>query len=130
MPVIGTQPGIATAWPVFVDHMPDAPDNAICIYDTLGFDDGRIMRTGEKIQHPGFQIRIRAMDRQTAWAKAKEIKDYINTAVLRKGVTVESSDYTIQSVSMVGNIISLGQELDAKRRCLLTINGTITYKEV
>jgi len=116
-------------WPAFVGHLPQTPDNAFCVYDTSGRRDGRLMSTGENIDHQGWQIRVRAKDHQTAYAKIKAIVDYLST-IWRSEVDIGSSSFMIHAVSKTGTVIAIGQEQDARRRCEFTLNGTITLSIV
>lgn len=118
----------APIWPVFVSHMPDTPDNAVCVYDTSGNRDGRIMRTGENIDKPGWQIRVRATGYPLAYNKILSLSRYVGT-VRNLGVVINGETYTIYSVTKTGTPLSLGQEPDVKRRDAVTLNGIITYRE-
>ena len=121
----GTLPTDSLAWPFFVGHLPDTPDNAICAYDTGGLPDGRLM-DGETIQHPGWQLRIRATDHATAWAKVALIKAALD-AIANTAVAIGVSNYTLHSVTQTGTPISLGQEVSGtRRREQITVNGTLT----
>lgn len=49
----------AQGYAVFINHMPDKPDNAVCIYDVRG---GRIeprLMSGEVEEHPRVEIFVR-----------------------------------------------------------------------
>ncbi len=122
---LGSNPGDGSAWPVFVGHMPDEPDNAICVYDTAGTPDGRVQRGGETIEHPGWQVRVRSVDHPTGWPKITNIRNHLDS-VNRQGVVIDTYSYTIQAVTLTGGIQSLGQEPDGTRRNNYTINGIIT----
>jgi hypothetical protein len=122
---LGTNPSSGSAWPVFVGHMPDEPDNAICVYDTTGTIDGRVQSNGETIEHPGWQVRVRATDHPTGYPKIANIRNHLD-AVLRQGVVINTFSYTIQAITLTGGVQSLGQEPDGTRRNNYTINGIIT----
>jgi len=125
---IGTEPVISNAqalWPIYVDHLPAKPDMAICVYNTPGIKEGRMMRTGESIRKPGWQIRVRAHDYTQVWSKVNQIQKYLDT-IHRTSVNIEGDLFIIQSVTQIGDALNLGQENDADRRNNVTINGTIT----
>tara|TARA_R110002167_G_scaffold46072_1_gene137793 strand:- start:467 stop:904 length:438 start_codon:yes stop_codon:yes gene_type:complete len=122
----GTQPSTASTWPVFVGHMPDLPDNSVCVYDTSGSLDGRVQRGGETIEHPGWQVRVRATDHPTGYAKIATIRNHIDT-ILREGIVIGASSYTIQAANLTGGVQTVGQEPEGTRRNNFTINGTLTY---
>lgn len=115
-------------WPVYVGHMPSVPDNAACVYDTPGAIDGREMRGGRTVRHPGFQVRVRALDHSQGFSKIREIQEALD-AVQNLSVAIGDSSYTIIAVKQTGGAFSLGQEPDVQRRVAFTINGQLTYKE-
>ena len=131
-----TLPSAASAWPLYVDQFPDLPGqvddhqiNAACVYDTGGTSDGRLMGTGQHIQHPGWQLRVRGRVHRDVYNKIKRAKEYLET-VRRLTVEMPPFLYTIEAISLRGNILSLGRELGAKGRVEFTINGTITFTPI
>jgi hypothetical protein len=120
------------AWPCYVSAMPDGAgvaDNAVCAYDTSPLLDGRYMRTGENVEHPGVQFKVRAVDYRTGWNKAQEIAAYLDT-VLRSAFAIEDFQYVVQSIS-TGGVLPLGQEEGTtKRRYLFTLNCNATLSSV
>lgn len=114
-------------WSAFVGFLPDSPDCAVCVYDTEGRPDGRIMGSGEQIEHPGIQIRIRGPVYRTVWDKVKEIADALSA---NSGVTVafESEDaYLVHNISRTGGIMTLGVEVQGSRRNHnFAINAVVT----
>ena len=123
---LGTAPGDAEAWPIYTAHMPDDPDEAVCLYDTQGVRDGRNQRSGASIHHPGWQVRVRGGSHTEACTKANAIAAGLD-AMLRTAVVVGVDSYTIQAVKQTSTVMALGQEPDGKRRSLFTINGTVTF---
>lgn len=126
---IGTLPSADAAWPIFVNHMPDTPDNAICVYDTAGTTDGRNQRTGATIDHPGFQVKVRSKDHPTGYPKIKAIAAHLDS-IKREQVAVSGDDYTIHAATRRGTILPLGQEPDKKRRDAFTVNGITTVEPI
>ncbi len=124
--LFGTEPTAAGAWPVFVGHMPDEPDNVICVYDTTGLTDGRIQSNGETIRHPGWQVRVRATDHPTGYAKIAAIRNHID-GIIREGIVIGTHSYTIQAATLTGGVQTIGQEPEGTRRDNFTINGILTY---
>lgn len=120
--------GQTPTWPVYVGHLPDSPDNAVAVYDTSGTPDGRIMKTGETIRHPGFQVRTRARTHQEAYQKLLQIAEAID-AIRRLVVALDGTGYTIAAATRTGDLLPLGQEPDSKKRDGFTLNGTITYQQ-
>lgn len=113
-------------WPVFVAHLPDSPDDAICVYDTPGVREGRMQKTGESVGKPGWQVRVRSIEHGDGIIKISQIARYFDT-VLREPVAIGAYNYVIQAITQTGTILPLGQNNDEKRRYHFTLNGTITY---
>lgn len=124
---VGHEPDVvdASLWPVFVDHLPPKPNQAICVYRTSGIREGRIMATGESIRKAGWQIRVRANDHSAVWQRASLVQTYLDT-IQNLDVGIGGRTYTIKAVTQVGDALDLGQEADADRRNNATLNGTIT----
>ena len=120
--------GKTAVWPIFINTLPEKPDECIVVYDTTGRPDGRIMRTGETIRKPGWQVRVRARDHTAAFTRMSAIQDALDL-ILRLVVDINGSGYTIDAVTQTSGVLPLGQEPDAKRREGFTLNGTITHKE-
>jgi Bacteriophage minor capsid protein len=116
-----------SAWRTFTAFHPDDPDASICVYDTAGRPDGRLMSTGERIEHPGFQIALRHRSYLSGWERAILLA---NTLDQQRRVVVDFPDgdaYMIHNISRMGTVIPLGMEIDSpKRRHSFTINGTLT----
>lgn len=121
----------AGAWPVFVGNLPDQPDSAICLYDTGGLRDGRLMGGasggGRSITHPGWQIRVRSASPLDAWAKAREIVEILD-GIKAFECPIGSAGYTIASVTQTSDLLSFQWAAEQKvtRREQITFNGTIT----
>lgn len=115
-------------WPIYVDHLAQSPDNAICVYDTSGRRDGRLM-AGESISKPGWQIRVRATNYVIAMRKMKAIQRELDS-ISQLTLTLDADDYLLEAVTQTGTPLSLGQEPEATRRDNITLNGTITIKEL
>jgi len=121
------------AWPAFISFMPEElPDDAVCVYDTAGTSDGRIMRTGERIEHSGVQIRVRGRHHKDVWNKTNEIALALDQQVQNTLVSTASDlVYRIANISRTGTIIPVGIETDgARRRFNFTINALVTYASV
>lgn len=123
----------SASWPLFVTFLPDPPDTdpeAVCVYDTAGAQDGRLMATGERIDHPGFQIRVRGRQYASTWRKADAIAKALD-GVQRVSVAFSSGQsYTVHNVSRTGQVLSLGMDDQDTHRCYhFTINGVLTVTE-
>jgi len=115
------------AWPVYVGHMPATPDNVVCVYDTAGRREGRLMGTGESQSKPGWQVRVRGRTHPVAIARMNLIKAHLDS-ILREAVRVGEVAYVIQAVTQTTTVLPLGQEPEGERRVHFTLNGTITYR--
>ncbi len=117
-----------------VGFLPDdsnVNDSAVATYDTPGVQDGRMVENGDPVEWPGVQVRIRSLDDDAAWAKAKAIADDLN-ALTSASVTVGGSGgsvYTLTTVSQQSPVLYLGREQGTRRRSNLTINYLLTYTE-
>ena len=124
---LGTLPSANGEWPIYTDHLPDKPDNAICTYDTTGVADGRLM-SGQTIRHPGWQVRLRGKTTRAAWVKAREVQRTLDT--LRElTVAIAGETYTVASITQTSDVVSLGLMLLSEQhtgREQLTLNGTLT----
>jgi len=117
-------------WTIFTSFLPDTPDLAICVYDTAGRFDGRIMRGGEWIERPGVQVRVRGVTYKETWEKTNAIALSLDT-VRKSVVTTEEEDYIVHNVSRTGAIIPLGIEETSKgRRHHFTINMLLTLQRL
>lgn len=118
-------------WPVFISFFPDTPDTALCVLDTAGRQDGRLMGTGEVIEFPGFQIIVRAQIYPDARDRAGDIAEKIDLEGFKRTVVLPSAkSYYVQNISRSGAVIPLGMDQAAeRRRYLFSLNGTITAEE-
>lgn len=117
-------------WQAFVGVLPDAPDNAVCINDTAGREDGRLMADGKKIIHPGIQVTVRGLDYAQAWTKANDIAQAMDAVRLVSVAVDSSTNYLLHNISRSGDIIPMGLEPDSdRRRHLFAVNATVTLSQ-
>lgn len=116
---LGTAPQDGDDWPVYASLEPHTPDNVITVYDTVGTDQGRVMIDGKVLGLWGFQIRVRAVDFQTGWAKIEAIRTSISE-IYQEMVTLDAITYLVHAIVRIGNNLHIG--LDANRR-LFTLNA-------
>jgi hypothetical protein len=121
-----------TNWFCTISYLPDGQgirDNIVAITDTEGSKDGRIMRTGEVIIHPGFQIRVRCTDYNLGYSKILAIGSFLDSMVNRTvSVTNDkkTETLTIVSVSKQSGIMPMGLEPAGRRyHFSLNYNGTV-----
>lgn len=129
---VGTLRSVAPAgnWPIFTTRLPDLIDQAIQISDSAGLTDGRIMRSGQVIVHPGIHILVRDLSDVTSYNKIYTIEAVVD-AVYRNNVVFSDATYQVQSVTRSSNIIPLGwedQEMEIERkRFIHSLNVRMTY---
>lgn len=124
----GSDPESNSAWPIFSDREPTAPDESITVYNTEGRFDGRVM-TGE-IQGPrGIQVRVRSKTPASGWAKSSLLRTLMAEGIHRDYVTVGAARYLVQSVAKIGNVIALGKESPTSQRNIFTINAVTTITQ-
>jgi hypothetical protein len=116
-------------WTTFVSFLPESPDNAVCVYDTAGRPNGRLM-AGEQIIHPGIQIRVRGLSYPAVWAKSNTIATALDS-LARVLVAISSTEaHTLLNVSRTGDIIPVGiEEEGGRRRHHFTINAVVTLQK-
>lgn len=125
---LGTHPDTGQPWPIYVDQEPDFPDNCITIYETSGINEGKLMPTGEDVEHPGLQIQVRCEASQppVGRKKTREIKSSLDQLTSPYSLSFEGISYTIYSFNPQGSIIPLGRDMTNKNRFLWTINYTVS----
>jgi hypothetical protein len=121
-------------WYCTISYLPDGQgvrDNIVTITDTEGSKDGRIMRTGEVIIHPGFQIRVRCTDYNLGYSKILAIGCFLDTLVNRIVSISDGGDkietLKVTAVSKQSGIMPMGLE-SAGRRYHFSLNYTGTVK--
>jgi hypothetical protein len=117
----------------YVTSLPDEPDNAICVQDTVGRLDGRIHKTGETIVHPGIQVRVRSESFVLGWAKANEIKTALeqiknDSVSVVDPISGTTHTYTIHSATLTSPILPIGEGKEGRRENF-TINVVLTITE-
>lgn len=120
---LGILPSSGTNWPIYRVNTPDLVDNIITILETTGVQQGRYMTTGAYVDRPGFQILVRANDYDTGEAKARAISvGLTETLNIPRSITVNATEYMIDSISKTSGPIPLGKEIDSSKRYLFSIN--------
>lgn len=108
-------------WPIYATSEPSDPDNVITVYDTIGQDDGRAQIDGSVFYHYGLQVRVRAIDHPTGWAKAIALRDLLAT-VYHNLTTVGSNKYEVWAISRLAQPLFIGKDVPRSKRTLFTIN--------
>jgi len=130
---VGTDPASETTWPVYNTSLPDSTssDNAICVYDTTGEMDSRMMIGGEWEERYGINIRIRSSDHVAGVAKMNALAVALDTQVQNAAVamTTPTSVYAVQSVSRRSGPFDNGPEPTSGRR-VFTVNYLASLRQV
>lgn len=123
-----TLPSLVRPWPMSVSSMPSTtPDEYTTCYDTTGRVDGRYMKTGKTIDHPGFLIRFRGRVFRNVQKKAMEVFQKLDE-IKMNSQSIGAKNYIIQSTKRTTTLISLGPE-EGTGRLLYTVNGIMTFFE-
>jgi hypothetical protein len=111
-------------WPAYVGSEPSGPDECLTLYDVAGRDFGRSMVTGDRCEHHGFQLRVRARTHAAGYAKARAAAVAFDRDVFRRAVALGGRAYCVHSVTRTSDVLALGKEVPATKRSLFTVNGT------
>lgn len=127
---IGTVFNSGQNWATHWSKEPDQPDNSITVYDATTQDDGRTMTDGERQEHPGWQVRVRATTHELGYRKAREIALKFDQVVLYNLVTIDSKIYLVHCINRRTDVFSLGEEMGVSKRKLFTFNGVCVITEI
>jgi hypothetical protein len=128
VPATKTEP-----WAAFVGFLPDEYDTALCVYDTAGVKQGRLIRGGETIIKPGIQVRFRSSNYPLAWEKANAVAQAFDALPVFTQVVMPPATETwkIQNISRTGDILTAGIEEEGDRkRFNFTVNALLTMKKI
>lgn len=115
-------------WPMFISFGPAQPDEAIFLYDTAGIHDGRLM-TGERIVHPGVQIRVRGANYAEVYQRAKFISLFLADVKSMEVVVSTLQVYEIVNISQPGDLLPMGLIQEGDRTNFnFTINVVLTIR--
>ncbi len=115
-------------WPVNADKEAGQPDNVLTVYATLGSDDGRSMIDGEKLRHPGLQVRVRSLVPKDGKAKAEYLRWALNEDAYNVTVALDSATYVLHCFARVGDVLSIGTEDAVSKRNLFTLNALASLR--
>ena len=126
---VATLPSANGSWPVYCSTLPEDPDNALSVIGTAPVIQGRKQYNGEVQQHYGIQLTVRSITHAIGSAKIVAIAETFSTSVLRDSVTIDSSIYTVQSISIKSGPIPLGDEVPQSKRQIFTLNITAAIRQ-
>ena len=116
--------GTKTNWPISEGQELNAPDNAVCTYDTEGFDFGRAQVTGQRFEHYGVMLRVRSKVERVGWVKARSLCTIMDQEVYQETVVIDGSTYFVHAISRKSRPIYNGEEPGSSRH-VHTINVSI-----
>ena len=103
---------VALGYTVFVNHMPDKPDKAFCIFDhNTGRVEERNHRSGDVDEHPAVHVLVRGTSHADASAVLPAAWDYLKT-IYRLTLADGKIMHCITKANTMG---SLGHEPQTRR---------------
>lgn len=120
-------PPNGSPWDCTVGMMPTDVQQNVVVFNTTAVQDGRLMRTGQKIDHPGASIQIAAKTQEQGYAKAWEICAFLDK-LHNQDVVTPGGSARICAISRKGRPIYVGL-IPGGRFTLHTINLTMTISE-
>lgn len=123
---LGTDPEDDDTWPLFASHMPTEPDEAIAVYDTVGFTQGRIQRTGDTVDKLGISVKVRGNDPVATYKKCNKILQSFDRDCKQKLVTIGDYTYRIHAVSRKTAVIPDRGKPKEETRSIYFVNALMT----
>lgn len=125
-----TDPASDLAWPCYYSGIPDRDtrDNAVCVFNSQGRDQGREHATGERAEFRGVQILVRSAT-PAGYAKAREIAlalDDLQNVVVR----ISSYAYLVGAVTRTTDVLDLGKGVPAAKRNLYAVNAVAPIRQL
>lgn len=115
-------------WPLFYGFMPATPDDCACVYGTQGIQHGKVMRTGEVIEHHGVEIIVRANNYNNMRSSTITIVNTLDP-LFNRDVAYQGSTYRLFAATRTSSIRDLPEELEKqRRRC--TVNYLLALKKL
>lgn len=116
-------------WSLHVGREPDAPANAVTLYDTAGL--APLNLDGGEMRQPGLQVRVRSVDYLKGFERADAIRaKLVLPEAVVDGVTIErtiGTGYYVQ-ITPVADILPLGR--DENDRHIFVANYQLIRQEV
>lgn len=126
----------AGSWPVYTFGEPTSPDNLISLRGADGTSSGRTMTEGERQEHHGFTVRVRAVTPEIGYAKARAVAVALDQAITADGrpdhatVTLGSSTYLVRAVSRQSDVVARGKESPTSSRMIFEIEAKASIRLV
>lgn len=126
----GTDPADDGSWPIYYNTEPDR-EGIITVVDRTGRPDGRMMPTGEQVQHHGIQVLVKGGTHDVGYTKANSIFVWMSETALNNSLTISGSSYVVYCFHLTSPIIDFeGQsEQPATRRHNFSINAVAAIRQ-
>lgn len=117
-------------WPSFCNYSPpEGTNQLVCFYDTAAIPDGRLMRGGVNIYHPGIQILVKHQLETNCYDKAKSFQETMQQITSVQLVTMgDGVDYHLRNAAEIKLPLRVGQEI-GKDRIIYTVNFVVLIDE-
>jgi len=127
---LGTLPSTPpSVWPVYTSQEPPNPDNCITVFITSHKDHGKFMKGGQRQNHYGAQVRVRATDHITGWQKINNIAISLDESVANETVGIDANRYVIPAVTIASGPLNIGQETPESKRVIFTLNVLASIRQ-
>jgi hypothetical protein len=84
--------------------------------------------TGERLEHHGIQVKVRARIHPTGWERVELICEAMNEQILRRVVTVDASVYLVQCVSGARKVHEFKRDPKSELR-YYSLNGLVAVRK-
>lgn len=122
-------------WPLFVDAMPEDPDNCLVVDGQAGTIEGRFMVNGEVQGMQGVRIALRSNDPKVGYQLLWDVQQYLDETVYLTEVEIEPEEgtdtevYTVHSMTRQGQILRLGQGQTSASCWLFSVNYLVSFTQ-
>lgn len=110
-------------WLLYHSSVPDDGDKVVIVTQTDARQDGRVM-SGQRTEHPGFQVWVRGPDDRTARVRGAALMTALD-AVFCPTVVADGRAWVVQNVSRTTDLVFV-RPVEAGRRRDYVFNGYLT----
>lgn len=120
-------PDAGEDWRGFINNTPSDFTNIVSISDTTGVLQGKTHADSQTQEAYGIQFWVRGKSQQLAWVKSNAILDAVDSA-LRETVSIDGSNYRIQSIIPTSTLIAVGKEQPEDFMFIYSLNVITTIR--
>jgi hypothetical protein len=117
-------------WPIYIDSQPDLPDNLISVLNEIGKDYGRVQINGERLEHHGVTVSVRAGLSPLGYSKARQIAIVLDSSIYFDEVSIESSSYLVYAVTRTSDVVYRGKESETSKRGIHSMTAVLALKQL